>query len=142
MRRSGVRCGVGRDMVIDYSYQISPKLYLYLRIFRSRAQKVIRFQTQIRQKPGYVIKWTFCKVNISTLHAYEHDSYSSIFIPRDVPFESSVESVSERFKQICVIGAGAAGLAALKVIADMPQYKSGTWNVVAFEARNNVGGIW
>ena len=37
MRRSGVRCGVGRDMVIDYSYQISFKLYLYLRIFRSRA---------------------------------------------------------------------------------------------------------
>ncbi|KAI0685182.1 FAD/NAD(P)-binding domain-containing protein [Cytidiella melzeri] len=45
-------------------------------------------------------------------------------------------------KRICVIGAGASGLAALKVIADTPQYKAGLWQPVAFEAREALGGVW
>jgi cation diffusion facilitator CzcD-associated flavoprotein CzcO len=45
-------------------------------------------------------------------------------------------------KYICVIGGGAAGLAALKVISDTPQYKSGLWRPVAYERRDNIGGIW
>lgn len=45
-------------------------------------------------------------------------------------------------KRICVIGAGPSGLAALKVISETSQCKAGLWSVVAFEARENIGGIW
>ncbi|KAG6825834.1 hypothetical protein H0H92_002252 [Tricholoma furcatifolium] len=45
-------------------------------------------------------------------------------------------------KTICVIGAGPVGLAALKVILDSPQYKSGHWKPTAFESRDKVGGVW
>ncbi|KAH9939545.1 FAD/NAD-P-binding domain-containing protein [Amylocystis lapponica] len=45
-------------------------------------------------------------------------------------------------KNICVIGAGPSGLAALKIIADTPQYKAGLWHPTAFERREEVGGIW
>ena len=45
-------------------------------------------------------------------------------------------------QQICVIGAGPAGLAALKLIKDSPQFKNGSWAATAFEARNDVGGVW
>ncbi|KAG7089370.1 hypothetical protein E1B28_011060 [Marasmius oreades] len=45
-------------------------------------------------------------------------------------------------KRICIIGAGPAGLAALKVVLDSPHYKAGKWEVVCFEAREGVGGIW
>lgn len=45
-------------------------------------------------------------------------------------------------QSICIIGAGPAGLAALKIILDSPQYKAGLWKATAFEARDKVGGIW
>ncbi|KAJ7512668.1 FAD/NAD-P-binding domain-containing protein, partial [Mycena galericulata] len=48
----------------------------------------------------------------------------------------------EQAKTICIIGAGAAGLAALRAILDTPQYKAGLWRPIAFEARDNIGGIW
>jgi len=43
---------------------------------------------------------------------------------------------------IGIIGAGPAGLAALKVVLESAQFKAGKWDVVAFEARGNVGGVW
>lgn len=51
-------------------------------------------------------------------------------------------SQEESDKAICVIGAGPAGLAALKAVLDTPQYKRGLWKPVAFEARDDVGGVW
>ncbi|KAF8962628.1 hypothetical protein BDZ97DRAFT_2021939 [Flammula alnicola] len=45
-------------------------------------------------------------------------------------------------KHIGIIGAGPAGLAALKSVLDTPQYKAGLWIPTAFEARENVGGVW
>ncbi|KAJ3561835.1 hypothetical protein NP233_g9948 [Leucocoprinus birnbaumii] len=45
-------------------------------------------------------------------------------------------------KTICIVGAGPAGLAALKTVLDSDQFKSGDWVPVAFEAREEVGGIW
>ncbi|KIP06182.1 hypothetical protein PHLGIDRAFT_467099 [Phlebiopsis gigantea 11061_1 CR5-6] len=45
-------------------------------------------------------------------------------------------------QQICVIGAGPSGLGALKVIRDAHQYKEGLWEAVAFEARDDIGGVW
>ncbi|EMD35458.1 hypothetical protein CERSUDRAFT_106812 [Gelatoporia subvermispora B] len=52
------------------------------------------------------------------------------------------EESAEDVKLICVIGSGPGGLAALKVIVDSPQYKQGLWKPTAFEARDNIGGIW
>ncbi|KAG1770372.1 hypothetical protein EV702DRAFT_1181606 [Suillus placidus] len=45
-------------------------------------------------------------------------------------------------KRICIIGAGAGGLAALKVISESTYFKSGKWSVIAYETRKKVGGIW
>ncbi|KAF8637833.1 hypothetical protein AX17_002463 [Amanita inopinata Kibby_2008] len=53
-----------------------------------------------------------------------------------------IDELQPTHKRICVIGAGPAGLAALKVILDTSQYKSGLWKPIAFEARDNVGGVW
>lgn len=48
----------------------------------------------------------------------------------------------EPSKRICIIGAGASGLAALKVVTDSAEYQRGAWSVIAYESRSNVGGIW
>ncbi|KAL0956941.1 hypothetical protein HGRIS_003043 [Hohenbuehelia grisea] len=45
-------------------------------------------------------------------------------------------------KSICIIGAGAAGLASIKAVLDTPQFQAGQWNVTAFEAREDIGGVW
>lgn len=45
-------------------------------------------------------------------------------------------------KRICVIGAGAGGLAALKIIMDTSEYKTGLWKPTAYEKREQVGGVW
>ncbi|KAF5379214.1 hypothetical protein D9615_005880 [Tricholomella constricta] len=45
-------------------------------------------------------------------------------------------------KTICIIGAGPAGLAALKVVLESPQHKAGQWKATAFEARDRIGGVW
>ena len=43
-------------------------------------------------------------------------------------------------KTIAIIGAGSAGLAMLKTLLDIPEHN--LWNIVLFEERENVGGIW
>jgi len=43
---------------------------------------------------------------------------------------------------ICIIGGGASGLSALQVIMGSPQYKSGHWKPILFEARDKAGGVW
>lgn len=45
-------------------------------------------------------------------------------------------------KDICIIGAGAAGLAALKAVLDSSQYRKGLWRPTVFEARDKIGGVW
>lgn len=45
-------------------------------------------------------------------------------------------------KRICVIGAGPAGLAALKCITSHPSYISGQWLPFAYESRSDIGGVW
>ncbi|KAJ6538733.1 hypothetical protein B0H10DRAFT_2140153 [Mycena sp. CBHHK59/15] len=58
------------------------------------------------------------------------------------PALAAPEGDPAQIKTICVIGAGAAGLAALKSILDTPQFRSGLWKPLAFEARDNAGGVW
>lgn len=45
--------------------------------------------------------------------------------------------------RICIVGAGASGLAILKDIIQSEEYKTQKWSVVdCFEERSNLGGIW
>ncbi|THU94514.1 FAD/NAD(P)-binding domain-containing protein [Dendrothele bispora CBS 962.96] len=46
------------------------------------------------------------------------------------------------FKEVCVVGGGPAGLAALKTILDTPEFKKGLWKPTAFETREGLGGVW
>ena len=55
--------------------------------------------------------------------------------------EATDESAGE-IKHICVVGAGPVGLGAIKIVKDAPEFKEGKWTVTAFEARDNLGGIW
>ena len=50
--------------------------------------------------------------------------------------------VSGRASRICIIGGGAAGLAILKVLQETDEYQAGLWKLVAFEARDELGGVW
>ena len=45
-------------------------------------------------------------------------------------------------KRVCIIGTGANGLATLKALAETHQVQLGEWLLVAFEERDNIGGIW
>ncbi|KAI0052102.1 FAD/NAD(P)-binding domain-containing protein [Auriscalpium vulgare] len=53
-----------------------------------------------------------------------------------------VDSDGAESKRICIIGAGANGLGTLKVLADTPQVQSGLWTPIAYEEREDIGGIW
>jgi cation diffusion facilitator CzcD-associated flavoprotein CzcO len=44
--------------------------------------------------------------------------------------------------RICIIGGGAAGLAALKIFQETVEHQAGLWELVAFEARDKLGGVW
>lgn len=45
-------------------------------------------------------------------------------------------------KNVVIIGAGPSGLAALKAVLDSHEWRKGRWDVVALEAREEIGGIW
>jgi hypothetical protein len=45
-------------------------------------------------------------------------------------------------KAIAIVGAGPAGLAALKAVLDSEQHRAGRWSPLVFEAREELGGIW
>jgi cation diffusion facilitator CzcD-associated flavoprotein CzcO len=69
--------------------------------------------------------------------ARAESSHSDRDLGKD-PFDAKVVPS----KRVCIVGAGAAGLATLKVLAETRQVQSGQWSMVAFEERDNVGGIW
>lgn len=49
-------------------------------------------------------------------------------------------NVGHEQKSIAIVGAGSAGLAMLKTLLDMPEHNA--WNIVLFEERENIGGVW
>jgi len=55
------------------------------------------------------------------------------------PFGIKPRSVGKR---VCIIGAGANGLATLKILAETDEVQTGQWTMVAFEERDKVGGLW
>ena len=65
---------------------------------------------------------------------------SSCFSIDNAANDSNV--ANEPVKRICVVGVGPVGLGALKVITSAPEFRRGSWEVVAFEARDKIGGIW
>lgn len=52
------------------------------------------------------------------------------------------EALGAKRLRICVIGGGAGGLAAVKILKDHKESQSGFWSVDAYEARDEIGGIW
>ncbi|KAF7985262.1 hypothetical protein HWV62_6391 [Athelia sp. TMB] len=58
------------------------------------------------------------------------------------PFRALDSSSSAGGKSVAIIGAGSAGLAALKTFLDLPRETRGDWDIVLFEQRRDVGGIW
>ena len=50
---------------------------------------------------------------------------------------------TEQVKRVAIIGAGSAGLAALKTfVHDIPKPNSQRWEVELFEQRSGLGGVW
>jgi len=49
---------------------------------------------------------------------------------------------SERRKSIAIVGAGTGGLSALKALLDLPTETRTNWDIVLYEKRSNVGGVW
>ncbi|KAF9219777.1 FAD/NAD(P)-binding domain-containing protein [Gyrodon lividus] len=45
-------------------------------------------------------------------------------------------------KSVAIVGAGSAGLAMLKALIDLPEELGGGWEIVLYEQRTDVGGIW
>ena len=45
-------------------------------------------------------------------------------------------------KSIAIVGAGSGGLAILKTLFDLPEGVRRDWEVVLYEQRRNVGGVW
>ena len=46
-------------------------------------------------------------------------------------------------KRIAIVGGGTSGIVMLKtLVEDLPKDVTRTWEIVLFEQRNEVGGIW
>jgi cation diffusion facilitator CzcD-associated flavoprotein CzcO len=45
-------------------------------------------------------------------------------------------------KTIVVVGAGSAGLAALKALLDVSKDSQECWEIALYEKRSGIGGIW
>ncbi|RPD72555.1 FAD/NAD(P)-binding domain-containing protein [Lentinus tigrinus ALCF2SS1-7] len=57
------------------------------------------------------------------------------------PF-SALPHVKSPSKSIAIVGAGSGGLAILKTIFDLPEDVRQGWEVVLYEQRRDVGGVW
>ena len=56
---------------------------------------------------------------------------------------SSVSTPHVPHKRIAIVGAGTGGIVMLKTLVnDLPKDITRTWEIVLFEQRDNVGGIW
>ena len=59
------------------------------------------------------------------------------------PSPSEIPITTEHVKRVAIIGAGSAGLAALKTfVHDIPKPDGQRWEIELFEQRNGLGGVW
>lgn len=66
---------------------------------------------------------------------------SSLHIP-GLTFDHEISSEPQVSKTIAVIGAGSAGIAALKALMDLPSSIAQNWNITLYEQRGDVAGVW
>ncbi|KAI0079376.1 FAD/NAD(P)-binding domain-containing protein [Panus rudis PR-1116 ss-1] len=52
------------------------------------------------------------------------------------------EVASNATKSIAIVGSGSAGIAILKALLDLPEDVRQNWDIVLYEQRRNVGGVW
>ena len=60
--------------------------------------------------------------------------------PVDAPSDS--QSQGDVTKSIAIVGAGSGGLAILKTLLDLPEEVRSTWEIVLYEQKRDVGGVW
>ena len=58
------------------------------------------------------------------------------------PAQDALSVLTTAEKSVAIVGAGSAGLAALKTFLDLPENVRGNWNITLYEQRRDVGGIW
>lgn len=56
--------------------------------------------------------------------------------------DAQVTFGAQSTKRIAIVGAGASGIATLKAIMDLDEEVRRGWDVVVFEERAGVGGLW
>ena len=60
-----------------------------------------------------------------------------------VPLSSVSSTTDVPDKRIAIVGGGTSGIVMLKtLIDDLPKDVTRTWEIVLFEQRDDVGGIW
>ncbi|KAK2460844.1 hypothetical protein APHAL10511_007314 [Amanita phalloides] len=68
------------------------------------------------------------------------DEWAQMVISLLGPVSDPPSNVGHKRKSIAIVGAGTAGLAMLKTLLDLPERDA--WDIVLFEERENVGGVW
>jgi cation diffusion facilitator CzcD-associated flavoprotein CzcO len=60
-----------------------------------------------------------------------------------IPFSRESSTADVPNKRIAIVGGGTGGIVMLKtLVADLPKDMTRTWEIVLFEQRDDVGGIW
>lgn len=67
-------------------------------------------------------------------------TFLSSHLPSQVPLRS--DHGPNQPKSLAIVGAGSAGLAMLKTFLDLDVFSRDNWEVVLYEEREDVGGIW
>ena len=68
---------------------------------------------------------------------------SLLQFPVPVPLSSVSSTADVPDKRIAIVGGGTSGIVMLKtLIDDLPKDVTRTWEIVLFERRDDIGGIW
>ena len=67
---------------------------------------------------------------------------NALRIGSQIDHEQFVLTTTPQPKSIAIIGAGSSGLSSLKTFIDVSESTGQNWEIVVFERREDVGGIW
>ncbi|EGN95026.1 hypothetical protein SERLA73DRAFT_61451 [Serpula lacrymans var. lacrymans S7.3] len=70
------------------------------------------------------------------------ENFSAIAGVTSTNSASHVQEIDPSAKSIAIVGAGSAGLAMLKSLLDLPEHTRKGWDIVLYEQRRDVGGLW
>ncbi|KAF9445532.1 FAD/NAD(P)-binding domain-containing protein [Macrolepiota fuliginosa MF-IS2] len=113
----------------------------------SRSPKVVQLNRRCR--PGSLYQVSKCLLDLFSasridrawiVKAAAHERRRHC--PEDNGSKGSTEALKEEVHVVVDSRAGPVGLAALKAVLDSEQFKSGEWVPVAFESREDIGGVW